>query len=606
MNNNNNNNKDKQLQNVYKLGIQIENKKCKIIALPLNFRWVYDKNNYKLDDMEHVQKLINRDILQTYTNEEKQFIWKHRDYLLKWPSAFSAFLRCVDWRDPEQRSEAYDYMELWAIDSASHQLEDMLELLSYEFMDTYIREFCVMRISQMHDNDLQVFLLQLVQCLKYELHHNNALIRLLMRRALNNPYQIGHFLFWHLKSEYLEILELNLHYVERFGLYLEEYLLFSQVGIARDIMIQCNLSKALMVINNRLRREKKENKTQKDRLKEMMREDLEKLNEILPESFILPIQPKWRCTKIMIDECKLMSSAQLPLWLELKNIDDAVDNDENTIMMFKAGDDLRQDILTLQILRVLDKIWLESPKGLNLNLLPYNVVSTGDGQGMVEIVLNSRTTTYIHTHYGGGPQRGARDITTHLKYIKDVNIDCEEFKKARDIYARSCAGYSIASYVLGLGDRHPSNIMVRKKGELFHIDFSHFLGNFKSQKVIGDYVKWQREIAPFVFLPANKYCINNGNNDMEKYNEFIQFNVNAYKSLRQRHKLLINLFILMLPSQMPELIKKEHINYLRDQLHLYDIIDDDHVEKHIINTIKICLNDKRRIMDNMIHAMVHS
>ena len=50
--------------------------------------------------------------------------------------------------------------------------------------------------------------------------------------------------------------------------------------------------------------------------------------------------------------------------------------------MFKAGDQLRQDILTLQILRV-NKIRLESPKVLNLNLLPYNVVSTfGKGQYM--------------------------------------------------------------------------------------------------------------------------------------------------------------------------------------------------------------------------------
>ncbi len=101
----------------------------------------------------------------------------------------------------------------------------------------------------------------------------------------------------------------------------------------------------------------------------------------------------------------------------------------------------------------------------------YTVVSTGYGQGMVAIVLNSTTSTYIHTHYGGGPQ-GARDITTHLKYIKDINNNNIDYiNKARDIYTRSTPGYCIASYVLGLGDRHPSNIMVRTKCELFHIDY---------------------------------------------------------------------------------------------------------------------------------------
>merc|ERR1712154_51972 len=209
------------------------------------------------------------------------------------------------------------------------------------------------------------------------------------------------------------------------------------------------------------------------------------------------------------------------------------------------------------------------------------------------------------------------DITTHLKYLQSSNNNNKiQINKARDNYTRSCAGYAIAGYCMGLGDRHPSNIMVRNKGELFHIDFSHFLGNFKSQNIIGDYVTWQGEVAPFVFLPAYKYCINNGNKDEAKYNEFVQFAVNAYLALRQRHRLLINLFILMLPSQMPELIIKQHINYLRDQLHLPisadgtnknnkngNAIKNENVYQHITKIIKVCLNDKRRIIDNTFHAI---
>lgn len=66
--------------------------------------------------------------------------------------------------------------------------------------------------------------------------------------------------------------------------------------------------------------------------------------------------------------------------------------------MFKVGEDLRQDMLALQMIRIMDRIWLQ--EGLDLRIVNFKCISTGKDKGMVELVPSSETLRKIQVEYG--------------------------------------------------------------------------------------------------------------------------------------------------------------------------------------------------------------
>lgn len=538
--------------------------------------------------LEKLEKILQKSALENLTEEEKTTMWSIRESVIDRPEALPFVLQSCNYTNWEQKMEMRALLDAWT--QPDHP-EDLLELLDCKYPDPYVRGWAVRQIFEnLDDSALAEYLLQLVQCVKYELYHVSDLAENLLIRAIRSPYQIGHFLFWHLKAEFHDT-----QYCERFGLMLEEYLLHAFDHV-KELCIQQKLQNRLCHVAEKVFYNLRGKKLGKAECEKQMREDLENINKDLPQSFQCSLNPRWKATKIIPEKCRYMSSKKVPLWLTLQNFDEQADD---IVIMFKAGDDLRQDMLTLQIFTIMDKAWLE--QGYDLRLKPYRVIATGvnkqsEGIGMLQIVRNSTTINDVSQKYGGS-RTGAFQKTSIMDFILEHNTGHSGVKRAIDNFSRSCAGYLIATYVTGIGDRHTSNIMITKSGSFFHIDFGHFLGNFKTK------MGFQRERSPFVFTPAMKHVMEHEDKNFYCYETFVEWCIGAFSVLRHRHRFFCNLFGLMIPAGMPELTKSTDIHYLFKKLST--TISEKEAAKLIKNEIDGALGDTYRLMDAAIHMYVH-
>lgn len=91
-------------------------------------------------------------------------VWKFRFYLSSHKKALTKFLKCINWKLEDEVTQALWMLANWA----PMDVEDALELLSPTFTHPQVRKYAVSRLAQAPDEDLLLYLLQLVQALKYE------------------------------------------------------------------------------------------------------------------------------------------------------------------------------------------------------------------------------------------------------------------------------------------------------------------------------------------------------------------------------------------------------------------------------------------------------
>ncbi|KAM3935340.1 phosphatidylinositol 4-phosphate 3-kinase C2 domain-containing subunit beta [Leptodactylus fuscus] len=502
----------------------------------------YDISSLSGDDKSKLREAMQKESLYWLTDADKKKLWEMRYYCHSEVSSLPLLLASAPSWQWSCLPDIYALLGQWT--HMKHQ--DALGLLHATFPDQEVRRTAVQWIDTISDAELLDYLPQLVQALKYECYLDSPLVRFLLKRAICD-LRITHYFFWLLK-DCLKDSQFSIRY---------QYLLAALLcccgkGLREEFDRQCWLVNTLTKLAQKVREGAPSSRP------EILKNGLEDVKHFFSVngSCRLPLSPSLVVKGIVPQGCSHFNSNAVPLKLTFQNVDPLGDN---IPIIFKCGDDLRQDMLTLQMIRIMNKIWIQ--EGLDMRMVIFRCFSTGRGRGMVEMIPSAETLRKIQVEHGVTAPFKDRPLAV---WLQKHNPAEDEYEKAVENFIYSCAGCCVATYVLGICDRHNDNIMLKTSGHMFHIDFGRFLGH---AQMFGNI---KRDRAPFVFTSDMAYVINGGDKTSSRFHDFVDLCCQAYNLIRKHTHLFLNLLGLMLSCGIPELSDLQDLKYVYDALRPQD------------------------------------
>jgi len=185
----------------------------------------------------------------------------------------------------------------------------------------------------------------------------------------------------------------------------------------------------------------------------------------------------------------------------------AIDSEgKSHAQLVKSNDDMRQDAVMQQVFGIANDLLRQDPatRKRTLSMVRYNVVPFSPSSGLVQWVNDTTPISeYLYGKAGGTGWRSARacyrECSLAMQDVadsRDLDKQRKEYEKSlqkfrpkmnrfflenflepavwferRLAYTRSVAVSSIVGHIVGLGDRHLSNILIRNDtAEVVHID----------------------------------------------------------------------------------------------------------------------------------------
>lgn len=276
--------------------------------------------------------------------------------------------------------------------------------------------------------------------------------------------------------------------------------------------------------------------------------------------FRLPLCPSFIVHSISTESIIVFGSSLQPVKM------DFLDEHNNVYSaILKVGDDMRQDSLAVTTIKFID----ENLKRFNLDLCVthYSVLPISRSFGLMEFVVGAKPISKV--------------LQVKNNMIQDYFDENEE--ECRDRFIKSSAAYTVISYVLGVGDRHLDNLLMKSSGHFFHVDYGFMFGQDPkplpcSVRVVGEMV------AAFDHVDTKS-----GSRQpvsQKGYYDFLRHCAVVFNAIRRKADEFCCLIALLATAELPHLPSKDETiaAILLDRLHL-DLTEKD-AGKKIISEVE--------------------
>lgn len=547
------------------------------------------KPNAKTRD--ELNNILEYSPTQPLSPEEKDLIWKFRYHLTRDKRGLTKFVKSVNWSDQSEAKQAVQVLTKWS----DVDVDDALELLGPTFDNAAVRAYAVKRLHRADDDELLLYLLQLVQALKFEriptdsnqdAIRDSSLARFLISRAVSS-FVLGNYFYWYVMVECDDTSDEQPPEVRK---------MFQKVAYdfmtelvkepdghetRKTLLRQAEWIAILSKISVEIKQLNETIPRRAERVKQFLADPKNELVTIDPP-LPLPLDPTVKITGVAPQETVVFKSSLHPIKVAFKTT-----TGSTYPVIFKVGDDLRQDQLVIQIITLFDQ--LLQKENLDLKLTPYKILATSTSAGLSQFIPSMPLQAIVTKYKNKSP--------VALTYLKQNNPDDRApfgiRKEAMDNFIRSCAGYCVITYILGVGDRHLDNLLLAPDGHFFHADFGFILGR-----------------DPKPFAPAMK--ISNemleamGGSNSEQYKQFTQYCYLAYSALRKSSNLILNLFSLMVDANIPDIRLEPDKAVVKVKERLQLELNEENALRHLARVIDDSLYAFAGVMIDRFHAMTQA